>query len=547
MTKTKSTKRALLLSALSLLLCVSMFIGSTYAWFTDSVVSGNNIIKAGNLDIVLEYSTDGDTWNTVDATTKVFNDEALWEPGHREVVMFRVRNAGTLHLKYELLTTVIEEKGSVNVYGEEFKLSDYLTLEALSYAKEGFGFDAMVDNFFASRDVWFQMDEFKFGENMKVNGSVQEMAPGYEHYYFVAITMPETVGNEANYATGNDAPYINFAINLVATQYTAESDSFDNQYDKDAKLPIVVRDAEHAQAVLDTLESGSTIQLVPGVNYGTLEVRAQVGAEDKKPIATNANTKAVDYFTSKYPTGEYARTFENITIIGAPGATMDGIKFVTGTFKVVTDPTTGKQSGTMYQFVEVKNLVIDGVEFTDASTSGAAASFVSPIFMDLQSVKVDGLTVKNCKLEGNVSNMNFVYAYGNAAKDCTFGATLNNVVIANNTVSGVARLAELREANNVTIKGNNVSNTTRELALLANNTDKAYSGDIICSENVVDAIAGDYAAQGKEGLFFRVGAGGDANIVVKDNVITNSGCVESSFVGVTGHTGTLTVENNTLN
>lgn len=546
MTKTKSTKRALLLSALSLLMCVSMLIGSTYAWFTDSVVSGNNIIKAGNLDIVLEYSTDGDTWNTVDATTKVFNDQALWEPGHREVVMFRVRNAGTLHLKYELLTTVIEEKGSVNVYGDEFKLSDYLTLEALSYAKEGLGFDQMVDNFFASRDVWFQMDEFKFGENMKVNGSVQEMAPGYEHYYFVAITMPETVGNEANYATGNDAPYINFAINLVATQYTAESDSFDNQYDKDAKLPIVVRDAEHAQAVLDTLENGSSIQLLPGVDYGTLEVRAQVGAENKKPIATNANTKVVDYFTSKYPTGEYARTFENITIIGAPGATVDSIKFVTGTFNVVTDPTSGKASGTMYQFVEVKNLVIDGVEFTDASTSGAAASFVSPIFMDLQSVKVDGLTVKNCTLEGNVSNMNFVYAYGNAAKDSTFGVTLNNVVIANNTVSGIARLAELREANNVTIKGNKVSNTTRELALLANNTDKVYSGDIICSDNVVVAIAGDYAAQGKEGLFFRVGAGGDANIVVKDNVITNSGCVESSFVGVTGHTGTLTVENNTL-
>ena len=43
MTKTKSTKRALLLSALSLLMCVSMLIGSTFAWFTDSVTSSGMV------------------------------------------------------------------------------------------------------------------------------------------------------------------------------------------------------------------------------------------------------------------------------------------------------------------------------------------------------------------------------------------------------------------------------------------------------------------------------------------------------------------------
>ena len=39
MTKTRNTKRALLASALALLVCVSMLIGSTFAWFTDSVTS----------------------------------------------------------------------------------------------------------------------------------------------------------------------------------------------------------------------------------------------------------------------------------------------------------------------------------------------------------------------------------------------------------------------------------------------------------------------------------------------------------------------------
>ena len=53
MFKTKSTKRALLVSGLALVMCISMLIGSTFAWFTDSVTSGSNIIKSGNLDVAL--------------------------------------------------------------------------------------------------------------------------------------------------------------------------------------------------------------------------------------------------------------------------------------------------------------------------------------------------------------------------------------------------------------------------------------------------------------------------------------------------------------
>ena len=52
--KKNSTKRALITSVVALFLCFTMLLGTTYAWFTDSVSSANNIIKAGNLDIELE-------------------------------------------------------------------------------------------------------------------------------------------------------------------------------------------------------------------------------------------------------------------------------------------------------------------------------------------------------------------------------------------------------------------------------------------------------------------------------------------------------------
>ena len=49
--KNYSTKRALIASILMLALCCSMLLGTTYAWFTDSVTSSNNVIKTGKLEI----------------------------------------------------------------------------------------------------------------------------------------------------------------------------------------------------------------------------------------------------------------------------------------------------------------------------------------------------------------------------------------------------------------------------------------------------------------------------------------------------------------
>ena len=53
MTNSKNTKRALLASVLSVVLCFAMLVGSTFAWFTDSASTGVNKIVAGNLAIPL--------------------------------------------------------------------------------------------------------------------------------------------------------------------------------------------------------------------------------------------------------------------------------------------------------------------------------------------------------------------------------------------------------------------------------------------------------------------------------------------------------------
>ena len=246
MTKTKNTKRALLMSALSLLMCISMFIGSTFAWFTDSVTSANNVIQSGTLDVVLEYKTNwSDDWAQVDENTKLFKDGALYEPGYTEVVYLRVSNAGSLALKYMLSFNIANEEGSINVYGEEFKLSDYLQIGSYVQDEYSSGFNyanTLMPIMFGNRDQ--ALESVDLNTLSSANPIIRENAPilpGEETAQVCALvlTMPETVGNEANTKVGEEAPYIELGIRLYATQYTHEDDSFDNQYDANVDGPAV--------------------------------------------------------------------------------------------------------------------------------------------------------------------------------------------------------------------------------------------------------------------------------------------------------------------
>lgn len=53
----KNTKRSMLISGLCLLLTAVMLMGSTFAWFTDSVTNEGNKIEAGTLDISYPLKT----------------------------------------------------------------------------------------------------------------------------------------------------------------------------------------------------------------------------------------------------------------------------------------------------------------------------------------------------------------------------------------------------------------------------------------------------------------------------------------------------------
>ena len=181
------------------------------------------------MDVKLSYAKDKNCteWDEVKNTTKLFDDGALWEPGHTEVAYLKVENAGNLALKYQLSVNVANEVSGTNVNGESFNLSDYIKMGVVENQSTSF-----ADRNAARTAV---TDAGNIATYTK-NGSIAANDTNAQ-YVALVVYMPETVGNEANYV-GDTAPSIDLGVKLVATQYTEESDSFDDQYDKDATYPV---------------------------------------------------------------------------------------------------------------------------------------------------------------------------------------------------------------------------------------------------------------------------------------------------------------------
>ncbi len=110
MTSRKSTKRALILSCISMLLCVSMLVGSTFAWFTDTDMSSGNKIEAGTLKVEL---WEGNT-NLTNTSAPVFTS-ANWEPGYSDYTDLTLKNTGDLALKYQVLFQNIVPAGDADI------------------------------------------------------------------------------------------------------------------------------------------------------------------------------------------------------------------------------------------------------------------------------------------------------------------------------------------------------------------------------------------------------------------------------------------------
>lgn len=217
MKESSGMKKALGISLIAILLCLSMFLGTTFAWFTDSVTSAGNKIIAGNLDIELYLNTDANTKIAISENPDpIFgtgaiaqNDasETLWEPGKTQVVYLTIENKGNLDLKYRV--DVVATSNS----------TPSLT-EVLKYA-------IIRDATYGTVDSWKGGLSIVDGVNPTEADGVFLKA-GDSYNFALAIHMDEAAGNE--YMNGD----ISFDIVVLASQVASEKDSFDEHYDETA-------------------------------------------------------------------------------------------------------------------------------------------------------------------------------------------------------------------------------------------------------------------------------------------------------------------------
>ena len=213
-----SSQKALLLSVLSMVICVSMLIGSTFAWFTDSATANVNEIKSGNLKIELEMLDNNGNWVTANEKTlgflvngklpEVEGDNPatiLWEPGCTyQLPLLRVRNSGNLALKYQVVIS-----GATG----DTKLLDVIK------------FTAYVGDDTQGTTVNVK-DGSAVAKGMLVPAEKADETNKSEQTIKISAHMDETANNNYKNLTLKD-----IKISVVATQATYEYDSNSNQYD----------------------------------------------------------------------------------------------------------------------------------------------------------------------------------------------------------------------------------------------------------------------------------------------------------------------------
>ena len=277
MTSIKSTKRALLTSALAIVMCVAMLIGTTFAWFTDTASTAVNKIQAGNLNIELQMKDNDGNWVNAEGKTLSFlvegkipaeGTQILWEPGCTYTLPeLRIVNNGNLALKYKVVVSGIQGSAKLN------KVIDWT----------------------------MKLDNADF-----IMGSEHSLAAKNNDtvdfdIFTISGTMDKNAGNEYQ-----NESIDGISINVYATQDTVENDSFGNQYDKDAdgtpqfdtwydNVATTVTVAATGDTVVKDRETAPTIQATVPAGSTTANKLTLIKSKDETPsnITVVTGTKAL--------------------------------------------------------------------------------------------------------------------------------------------------------------------------------------------------------------------------------------------------------------
>ncbi len=412
MSNSKNTKRALLASVLSVVLCLSMLVGSTFAWFTDTASTGVNKIVAGNLDIELSYknASTGAAFTPVSADAddlfvQADGTDILWEPGVAAVCYFKIENKGSLALKYDLKAAFLDTV-TYNNNGTVVKLSDALKSAVVEMADE---------NGFADRAAAVKAaKENSVGSALGYTVQSAKMLSKDVRYMAMVIWMPEETNNTYNLPTGAQPLEIQLGVEVNATQVVEESDSFDNEYDKNAPTLIAVAGSTSAYATIG--------EAYAATGATTFNVSGPIDVTKFGSLFSTANQNVTFNQMAGYPEAYY--DFSNASV-NANGASIT----VNGGYIQGKNSNTGNGFGFTHT---AGNITYKGVTINDSWTNENTATvtydgckFTGTYYVWTYSVP--SITFTGCTFDKTDSRAILVFSHANAPitaniTNCTFKA-----------------------------------------------------------------------------------------------------------------------------
>jgi len=299
----KTTRRSIGTSIIALLLCFAMLLGTTFAWFTDLVVSGNNIVQSGSLDVEMYWSdkllaADSNEWQNADGVPIFTYDK--WEPGYTEVKYVKVKNAGNLALQWRLN---IEAEGEVTELADVIDVYYVNPVSSTVTTLEGKTSAGVLSDVIASR-------KYTSGVLLPAGEVSSEYTVG-ETILAIAFHMDKDAGNEYQGKSIGDG----FSVNLMATQWSFENDAFGDGYDNEPEWPNnVIVGGNSASANVNTDASNKVagavalnsadgklaadipvgVQLKDGVSKVTLSVSDVADAKANVTLSETEATLSID-------------------------------------------------------------------------------------------------------------------------------------------------------------------------------------------------------------------------------------------------------------
>ncbi len=483
----KQNRKAFLTSAVSLLLCAAMLFGATtLAWFNDTASADGNDISTGKLDVQLFWTDDLDSGEWTDAegaTASAIFAHDKWEPGYTEVRYVKIVNAGTLSFRYALNIIPDGEVGIladvIDVYYIDEPAANIPSRGALQSETPAGVLSAVVD------------------DKISTNGALLESE---EIVVAVALKMQESAGNEYQGKSIGDS----FSVQVLATQFASEEDSFGKDYDEGATFPEL------------DLPASITVPVTPDAD-GKLSAPVQMKSDS---VAVSATVPA-------------------------------GVQLKKGTTKLtltVTEMENGKANITLGESEISRSL--------DVHIEGIADGNTVPVTVTIPEAMMSGLNMGNYTLYHVEKGVTVPMTYAateaelNAHNEFTYDPATGDVTLAMATFSEVALTADTENAWNGETKAfAGGTGTETDPYIIANADQLAYMGDRVSNDNtnygsahyklIADVNIGgieNYNANGRKVLFYPIGynkVGGTTTD--KGNWYTYGGAFKGVFDG-TGHT-----------